>query len=158
VFAWLGSHVERKEAYISAYQCRAGTERRLGIHGRVGCSTSAYFPGPGPGRVCFDEGELFSCSGWAVVLVVVVHIIADKEFARPGRSRSLSSIKVLYLADVAPDSGPTGREDSAVNLRVGSEVRCRNGDAVFVETCLADERRFWQILDCQPHAGSFGDG
>jgi hypothetical protein len=92
------------------------------------------------------------------VVLVVVRIIADEDFARPGRSRSLSLIKVFYLADVAPDSGPTGREDSAVNLRVGSEVRCRNGDAVFVETCLADERRFWQILDCQPHAGSFGDG
>jgi hypothetical protein len=50
VFAWLGSHVERNEAYISAYQCRAGNERRLGIHGRVGCSRSQYIgilPGSG---------------------------------------------------------------------------------------------------------------
>jgi hypothetical protein len=55
---------------IGAYQCRAGTERRLGIHGRAGKSfgrrlavhrhTSRVRV---QGAYSFDKGELFSCFG-----------------------------------------------------------------------------------------------
>jgi hypothetical protein len=91
----LGSHVERREGWAPV-QCRAGTERRLGIHGRAGqgavdCSTSAYIhPGSGSRARIFRQGRALSLF-WRCVSSLI------RDFARPGRSCSFFDRGVVIL-------------------------------------------------------------
>jgi hypothetical protein len=74
--------------------------------------------------------------------VVLLAISTDKDFARPGRSRSVFDSGIISRRRGTGIGSKRRVKVSAGNLRAGSDIRCRNGDALLLKQALQVEDVF----------------
>jgi hypothetical protein len=122
--AWDRITCRKEETWISAYQCRAGTEKAIdymypGIHGMAGYGRSQYI-----GIQSRVQGAYFSTrkNFFSCLVPVVLRTIADKDFARPGRSCSFVFYRAVYISQTCHGTRVRWRGWEG-NLKTGNDMR-----------------------------------
>ena len=124
----------------------SGPRRRLttcihpGIHGRAGYGSVAIHRHtiPGPGRVFIRQGRAsFHFLFWWCCASSLIRNSLDRE----GRVRSWIEVLSSRRRDTGFGSNGEGGVSAGI-FRVGSDMRCRNDDAVLLERALQVEDVF----------------